>query len=205
MNIVFYLLAVFIITAWAIQIPFVQTIDQDIVQAVITIRHPLLTKFFLFVTSLGSSAVIFLFMLIITLTLVRLIRKRTVSVWYMYLFFFLERVLNETSKIWISRERPSFASLVDESSFSFPSGHSMNAACMYAFFAFYLLMDVPYFRRHRTAVYIWTAALVILIGGSRIYLGVHYLTDVIGGFSLGFLLFFMFKKIAENFLFVRQN
>ncbi|MDA7025685.1 phosphatase PAP2 family protein [Bacillus sp. CLL-7-23] len=203
MKIVFYLLAIFVITAWAIQIPLVQTIDQDFIQAVITIRHPLLTKFFHFLTNLGSSAVILLFMLIITLVI--LIRKRTVSVWYMYLFFFLERILNETSKKWIARERPSFAPLVDESSFSFPSGHSMNAASMYAFFAFFLLMDVPYFRRHRTAVYIWTGALVILIGGSRIYLGVHYLTDVIGGFSLGFLLFFMYKKIAENFLFVRQN
>ncbi|MDA1475361.1 phosphatase PAP2 family protein [Bacillus changyiensis] len=203
MKYVFYLLAIFIITAWALQIRFIETIDQNFVQAVITIRHPLLTKFFHFLTSLGSSAVILLFMLIITLVI--LIRKRTLSVWYMYLFFFLERILNETLKNWIARERPSFAPLVNDPSYSFPSGHSMNAACMYAFFAFFLLTDFPYFRRHRTAVYIWTGALVIMIGGSRIYLGVHYLTDVIGGFSLGFMLFFIFKKIAENFLFVRQN
>ncbi|MEC0685458.1 phosphatase PAP2 family protein, partial [Bacillus haynesii] len=63
----------------------------------------------------------------------------------------------------------------------------------------------PFFQNHSRAVYMWTGLLVGLIGISRMYLGVHYMTDVISGFSLGLALFFIFKKIGEKYPLVRQK
>jgi undecaprenyl-diphosphatase len=71
------------------------------------------------------------------------------------------------------------------SSFSFPSGHAMESLIGYGMLAYLLIAFWPPARRHRTAVVIGTAVLVLLIGLSRLYLGVHFLSDVIGGYAAG--------------------
>ncbi|MFT0804029.1 phosphatase PAP2 family protein [Bacillus swezeyi] len=195
--------AVFMIMAVLIRFQSVQMIDVSISQAVAAVRQPFFTPFFKVMTHLGSSA--FLLVLLLVLTLILAVRKKAAASMYVYLLFFVERMANEALKEWISRQRPAVDPLVHEPSFSFPSGHSMNAASMYPFIAYILLMHVPFFKTHRTAVLIWTGLFTGLIGVSRIYLGVHYTTDVIAGFSLGLALFFIFKKIDENSPLVRQN
>nr|WP_277709827.1 phosphatase PAP2 family protein [Bacillus paralicheniformis]WEZ45464.1 phosphatase PAP2 family protein [Bacillus paralicheniformis] len=62
-----------------------------------------------------------------------------------------------------------------------------------------------FFQQRSRALYMWTGLIVGLIGISRMYLGVHYMTDVISGFSLGLALFFIFKKIDEKYPLVRQK
>nr|MDH3163710.1 phosphatase PAP2 family protein [Bacillus licheniformis] len=141
----------------------------------------------------------------LALTLVLAVYKKAAASLYLYLLFFVERTANEALKGWIARERPAINPLVHERSYSFPSGHSMNAASMYPFIAFLLLLCIPFFQKHSRAVYVWTGLLVGLIGISRMYLGVHYMTDVISGFSLGLALFFIFKKIGEKYPLVRQK
>lgn len=107
----------------------------------------------------------------------------------MLFIFGADRLLNKILKEWIERARPDFEPLVHESSFSFPSGHSMNAACVYPVIAYFLVKHIPFLSKHKKAVYIIAGTVVILVGASRVYLGVHFLTDVLGGFSLGLLLF----------------
>lgn len=68
-------------------------------------------------------------------------------------------------------------------SFSFPSGHATTAMVLYGFLAFLLAMRLPLLGR--MALYAVAAVLVVLIGFSRLYLGVHWLTDVVAGFALG--------------------
>ncbi|PAE56246.1 phosphatase PAP2 family protein [Bacillus licheniformis] len=191
--------AVFVIMAILIRIPAVQSFDVSVIQALESVRHPVLTAVFKALTELGSSG----FML--PLNLVLAVYKKAAASLYLYLLFFVERTANEALKGWIARERPAINPLVHEPSYSFPSGHSMNAASMYPFIAFLLLLCIPFFQKHSRAVYVWTGLLVGLIGISRMYLGVHYMTDVISGFSLGLALFFIFKKIGEKYPLVRQK
>ncbi|ASB88824.1 phosphatase PAP2 family protein [Bacillus sonorensis] len=193
----------FIIMAVLIRVPFIQSIDANILQAVEGVRQPFLNQVFKVVTDIGSSSV--MLPLILVLTLVLAVYKKAAATLYVYLLFIVERMANEGFKDWISRERPAFHPLVHETSYSFPSGHSMNAAAMYPFIVYVLIMHVPFFKRHQTSVTVLAGILIALIGISRIYLGVHYTTDVIGGFSLGMALFFIFKKIDENFPLVRQK
>ncbi len=91
----------------------------------------------------------------------------------------LERLL----KLSFHRARPPFASeFVTNGSFSFPSGHALNCMVMYGAFAYWLGVRYP----HRRAL-AWTTAVALIgfIGFARLYLGVHYLSDVLAGFTAG--------------------
>ncbi len=83
-----------------------------------------------------------------------------------------------------ARERPDILRLVNESSYSFPSGHAMTNSALYMMAI--LLVNV-YIRNNKFKIplIILFTIIPIIIGISRVYLGVHYIGDVIGGFLLG--------------------
>ena len=68
---------------------------------------------------------------------------------------------------------------------SFPSGHAMGSLVAYGMLAYLLLRETHLGRHQRMLVIISAALLVLLIGLSRLYLGVHYFSDVIGGYAAG--------------------
>jgi undecaprenyl-diphosphatase len=87
-------------------------------------------------------------------------------------------------KVTIERERPPGEALIAVSGFSFPSGHSLNSTVTYGLIALVVWRsDLPTWARALTAIAL--AALVISIGLSRIALGVHYPSDVLGGWLAG--------------------
>jgi undecaprenyl-diphosphatase len=91
--------------------------------------------------------------------------------------------LDYTLKMLFRRTRPEvFFGLTAPSSYSFPSGHSMLSACIYGVLAALIAPKLPT-RVQKTAVWTGAAALALLIGTSRIYLGVHYPSDVVAGYA----------------------
>ena len=94
-------------------------------------------------------------------------------------------LLNFAPKNFYDRPRPPFKdSWVYESNQSFPSGHSTGSLVIYGLLA-YLLLLVLSGRRTRGAVVAGTVLLVLAIGFSRVYLGAHYFSDVVGGYCVG--------------------
>ncbi|HEX6716687.1 MAG TPA: phosphatase PAP2 family protein [Pyrinomonadaceae bacterium] len=92
-------------------------------------------------------------------------------------------LLNVTLKLAFKRERPvPFFNLTAPETYSFPSGHALTSACFFGALAAILTAGVKS-RRVRIAIWIVSAAMFLLIGLSRIYLGVHHTTDVIAGFA----------------------
>lgn len=93
-------------------------------------------------------------------------------------------LLNEALKNVFERSRPDLIHMVKAGGYSFPSGHAMVSLCCFGLLAFLLARYLPG-RCTRFWVFIVTAIFILAVGISRIYLGVHYPTDVLAGFSVG--------------------
>lgn len=133
-------------------------------------------------TALGSAK--FLTSFAITVALVLLWRGQLVlsRVWGVV---FAGCLLNDALKHFFQRHRPQFQNpFVVEASWSFPSGHAMGSLIGYGLLAYLLWQTVPR-PRLRLVVVISIALLVSAIGFSRLYLGAHYFSDVVGGYAAG--------------------
>ena len=91
--------------------------------------------------------------------------------------------LTASSRPAFHRPRPELG-LAQLDTYSYPSGHAMSATAVYATIA-YLLWQTATSWRARTAITIAAAAIIALVSFSRLYLGVHYLSDVLGGITAG--------------------
>ncbi|MBI4090547.1 MAG: LssY C-terminal domain-containing protein [Candidatus Komeilibacteria bacterium] len=141
------------------------------------------TVWFVFVTRLANAATILTLFALIALYLLLLRQYRWIA--YLALATSSGYVLFTSMKWLFLRPRPSDLNLIalpfDP---SFPSGHALLSVCFYGFLAFLIirkLRSIPL----KTLVAAVTSLLIIVIGLSRVYLGVHYPSDVFGGWYLG--------------------
>ncbi|MFA5776796.1 MAG: phosphatase PAP2 family protein [Patescibacteria group bacterium] len=93
-------------------------------------------------------------------------------------------ILNETLKYGFHRQRPGLHRLVEVSGFSFPSGHSMMSFIFYGLMVYLVWANFPG-KALKLAVSALLICVIPAVGISRIYLGVHYPSDVLAGFSAG--------------------
>ncbi len=149
------------------------------VQSFISFKH---TKLMMYITFLGSFKAV-IGIAIITMIIMLFNKKRWEA-----LFFSIavlgSAIFNSILKWIFQRTRPTIHPIIQETGYSFPSGHSMVAFAMYGMLTYFIVL----FLRKRSAKIITIAffsVLVLSIGLSRIYLGVHYPSDVIAGFSAG--------------------
>lgn len=95
-------------------------------------------------------------------------------------------LLNVLLKTHFQRARPTeLPFLVKASGYSFPSGHSMGSMLFFGSLAYVVYFSIEGHRGWRIAAVVACFVMVLLVGGSRIYLGVHYLSDVLAGFAGG--------------------
>ena len=113
-------------------------------------------------------------------------------------------LLDLTLKYVFHRARPvPYFDIVAPKSYSFPSGHALASFCFYGALAAILTTRIKN-RRAQVVIWITSAILVFLIGFSRIYLGVHYTTDVLAGFSAA-LIWIVSVRFVEQRLVSRRR
>jgi undecaprenyl-diphosphatase len=159
------------------------SVDQTAATAIHELRTPALTAIFLIVTALGSIEAI---------ALVSLVGAVVFGAWRRWLLFGTwviaaggSVVLILLLKALFARPRPYFEQpLLLETYYSFPSGHAMEAVVLYGMLAYFAVLALRTWRA-RAAVVLGTNLLVLLVGFSRMYLGVHYFSDVVAGFAAG--------------------
>ena len=158
------------------------TIDGPVERFFVEHRDPALTTVMRIITQFGGAVVVA--SVLGAAAVVAYMRTRSPR-WAAFFSATLvgALALDDVVKFLVGRPRPTLSQLVEVSGSAFPSGHASAAAAMCAALAYVLTRHA----RWRPAVWIWAAALVVasLVAVSRVYLGVHWLTDVVGGMMLG--------------------
>lgn len=149
---------------------------------------PMLDRAALLVTVIGSPAAVGVLMVLVALWLAA--RRRWIPLAGWLAANVGGFLLSEGIKRLIQRPRPPGAAEFLHAtplgiSFSFPSGHAIGSLIAYGMLGYLLVAFWPPARRHAAITAATTIALVLAIGLTRLYLGVHYLSDVIGGFAAG--------------------
>ncbi len=134
-------------------------------------------------TEIGSPEAMTGLTVLVALGLLMRRRRLLALVWLLAMIATV--LLNLGLKSAFNRPRPDFHDrIIDESTHSFPSGHAMGAIVAFGLLTYFLLLVLSD-RREKIAVVVLAAVLTGLIGFSRIYLGAHYFSDVVGGFAVG--------------------
>lgn len=156
--------------------------DQHIISFVQSFISVDITRWVLRLTDLASIA--FLIYAVLFVSVLLLWKKKYALMVFMITANGLGALLNKTLKWYFKRERPDILPVILEKGYSFPSGHSMGSLLFYGSLA-YLLVHILQGTWAKILSFLGLILLILLIGTSRIYLGVHYPTDVVGGYSIG--------------------
>ncbi len=152
--------------------------------------EPLLTAF-LWVTALGASPAVTA--AAVTASALLWSERRLRPVAALWVAFLGAEATSWTVKFLVGRARPEFLAIASAHSPAFPSVHSTSAMAVYGFLAWLVARRRSAPRLSR-AVLVAAAGLIVLIGFSRIFLSLHYTSDVLGGFLVGW--FWLLAGIA---------
>ena len=170
-------------------------VDSMVHAYILDIRNGGLTSFFNVVTELGGAT-----FLLATCVILLIVLKNKRNAMFILFNLCLSVLINETFKSMFMRTRPVGINLINETGFSFPSGHSMVSLAFYGFVAFLLLKCVKK-RLWKALIIVMLCIVIFMIGFSRLYLGVHYLSDIIAGFLLASIyltIFINFIKLEKK-------
>ncbi|AFY57759.1 membrane-associated phospholipid phosphatase [Rivularia sp. PCC 7116] len=177
--------------------------DTAILQSIYEQHTPFLNQIMTGITFLGNgSTLIYLSCLV---GIVLLVSRKFASAFTLIIVTSGGIGLNVWLKNIFARVRPAlWERIVDAASYSFPSGHAMVSLVVYGFICYLLIAN---FRYWSSICLFLTTLLVLAIGFSRLYLGVHYPTDIIAGYAAGlvWLISCILSLEILQFLFGKQN
>lgn len=156
-----------------------------------TFQSNSMTNILKFITRFGSV----LYFSIFSFLLVVLARRKKTKL-LIPINICLVTLINILIKEIIKRPRPSVTRLVTESGYSFPSGHAMTSIAFYGFLIYLIYKNIEN-KYYKWGLIILFSLLTFVIGFSRIYLGVHYTSDVISGFIAGAIYLILFIKFTK--------
>lgn len=172
----------------------IQHIDNRVTLSIISWRTPQLSSFFSAVTILANPTSVVATVLILTIIAYVLTKRFHLPLWIILTNSIGSLGLNPLVKNIIQRSRPDEElRLVQEASYSFPSGHAFASMVAFGCVILLLLLFLKP-SAFRGMLIVLSFVTILLIGFSRIFLGVHYLSDVVAGFSLG--LFWLFISLS---------
>lgn len=171
----------------------IRIFDNFIYDFLISFKSNNLTNIFIFFTNLSSSKFIIILNAIILLYI--LITKKT-KLLIISINSLASTIVNNLLKFIIKRPRPIDIALVTEKFYSFPSGHAMISVLFYGTIMYLLYKNKVKYRNILTVI---ICSYILTVGISRIYLGVHYASDVIGGYLISIILLTSITYMYEKY------
>lgn len=168
-----------------------------LVASFVTIMYsPVLEKFFLFFTYFANWQVVAIFSFFIILFFIHIHDRKDIVLFMGSILIGL--FTSMFFKAVIGRERPTEALIpISFGTDSFPSGHALMAVVFYGLFAAMLSHTIQ-IQKNKKFLWLATGILILLIGVSRVYLGVHWFSDVLAGWALGAILLELFVTLFDR-------
>lgn len=157
--------------------------DSTVINFIQGLESPAITSFMKIITFLGSSVFIILLSISILYFLYKVLNHRSELILFVAALIG-SNILCVLLKLFFHRARPDLHRLIEISGYSFPSGHATNAMTVYGILTFILWRNIRT-KSGRSLLIITSLIMILLIGISRIYLGVHFPSDVIAGYFTG--------------------
>ena len=167
--------------------------DTRVANLFFAFRDTELVKIFTWITLLGKWQIVV--SATVVLSLILWLWKKRIYLFPLWVTIIGSELFNSLGKFMFRRPRPDVA-LYIEDTFSFPSGHATIAIAFYGFLIYILFRQIKKWKYKINALF-FGIILILAIGLSRLYLGVHFLSDVWGGYLLGALWLLIGITIAE--------
>lgn len=168
---------------------FMRSIDNNILMWLHEYTQFFMVYFFEFVTLMGGWQMVILISIILLI-----IERDKIQVLLIPSITVMSVIINETIKNVIMRPRPNVMALSHASGYSMPSGHSLTAVVFYGLIIIFLVAKIKD-EKYRKLINVLLTVLITLIGFSRVYLRVHYFSDVVAGLALGLMIVTMVYNI----------
>ena len=152
-----------------------------------------------FITNFGGA----IFLITLTVILFILIKNKKIGL-SIFSNLLIITVLNQLLKRILQRPRPTEFRIIEETGYSFPSGHSMVSMAFYGYLI-YLIYKYVKNKYVKWILIVLLSILICSIGVSRIYLGVHYTSDVLGGFLVSISYLVLFISTVNKFFIEKIN
>lgn len=175
---------------------WVTTLDKNVLDLVLTQRGDTRSGFFLFFTYLGNWEIIASLTLVILL--IMFLARKFRAMWFLISVLIVGQLSSSIFKFLLARSRPDTAhALIAQGGYSFPSGHALGSFFFYGTLT-YFVYTLARNRLERILTTLSGLGLIALIGISRLYLGVHWLSDVVAGWIMGATILIVFIVFFEH-------
>jgi undecaprenyl-diphosphatase len=175
---------VFLTIVFFYQKPFIAAPDEWIMKNVSTLHQSGWNRFFIGLTNFASRSYQYAILIFFSI-LWLLLEKRWEEPFILAFCLIGVRYGNAWLKGTFDRDRPAFDQMIEISGYSLPSGHAMINMAFFGLLAYLVIGYSSMIQPYKSYVYGITGLFLLLVGFSRVYLGVHYPTDVLAGFLAG--------------------
>lgn len=163
------------------------------------LRSPTLTIFMKLITKLSNTTFIIALAILLTLLFQFLWKKEKIAM-LIPTNLVIIALINQLLKLIFQRDRPIGYRLIEMTGYSFPSGHAMVSMAFYGLLI-YIIYHLIKKKSLRITLITINIIIIFLIGISRVYLGVHYLSDVVTGYSISIIYLLFLAKILKKYNF----
>lgn len=202
LNLLLFILCIILFLTFAEDIFTKEIIQCDVIGYKFVSNYIIgdkLTPIIKIVTNFGGAIILGL----ITILILILIKNKKIGL-SVLINLCSVTVLNLILKSILQRPRPNEYRIINETGYSFPSGHSMISMAFYGFIIYLIYKNIKN-KYLKWISIILLSILILMIGFSRIYLGVHYVSDVLAGFLFSISYLIVYIKIINKCLFIEEG
>lgn len=194
-NIIIIVLSLlFIVLCILVKLDLLSNIDESVYKFITSNMNDTTTNIYKVITFFGST--IFMVGLCVLLLVLFIILKKNIYGYIISGTLIFSTIMNNVIKVIIRRERPIYM-IVRETTFSFPSGHTMASVSMYGILI-YLINKSNMNKKLKIILSIILGMIPLMVATSRIYLGAHYFSDILGAIMFATIVLLISTKYIKD-------